>query len=57
MVVDPGIRPNPWDPYPLLLPPDYQPLRTQLPPAAMLPNLLFGLPAKWLGAPRVGLVG
>jgi hypothetical protein len=56
MVVDPGIRPNPWDPYPLLLPPDYQPLRTQLPPAAMMPNLLFGLPAKWLGVPRLGLV-
>ena len=57
MVVDPGIRPNPWEPYPLLLPPDYQPLRTQLPPAAMMPNLLFGLPAKWLGAPRLGLIG
>jgi hypothetical protein len=57
MVVDPGLRPNPWDPYPLLLPPDYQPLRTQLPAAAMMPNLLFGLPAKWLGAPRLGLVG
>jgi hypothetical protein len=23
----------------------------------MMPNLLFGLPAKWLGAPRLGLVG
>jgi hypothetical protein len=57
MVVDPGIRPNPWDPYPLQLPPDYQPLRTELPPATMIPNLLFGLPAKWLGAPRLGLVG
>ena len=57
MVVDPGIRPNPWDPYPLLLPPDFQPLRTELPAAAMIPNLLFGLPAKWLGAPRLGLIG
>ncbi|MDT5354746.1 MAG: hypothetical protein QOJ56_3278 [Mycobacterium sp.] len=57
MVVDPGIRPNPWDAYPLQLPPDYQPLRTELPPAAMIPNLLFGLPAKWLGAPRLGLLG
>jgi hypothetical protein len=57
MVVDPGIRPNPWEPYPLLLPPDYQPLQTQLPAAAMMPNLLFGLPAKWLGAPRLGLIG
>jgi len=56
LVVDPGLRPNPWDPYPLLLPPDFQPLRTQLPAAAMLPNLLFGLPAKWLGAPRLGLI-
>jgi hypothetical protein len=57
MVVDPGIRPNPWDAYPLQLPPDYQPLRTELPPAAMVPNLLFGLPAKWIGAPRLGLIG
>ena len=57
MVVDPGIRPNPWEPYPLLLPPDFQPLRTQLPAAAMIPNLLFGLPAHWLGAPRLGLIG
>jgi hypothetical protein len=56
MVVDPGIRPDPWDAYPLQLPPDYQPLRTELPPAAMIPNLLFGLPAKWLGAPRLGLL-
>ncbi len=56
MVVDPGLRPNPWDPYPLQLPPDYQPMRTELPPATMIPNLLFGLPAKWLGTPRLGLV-
>ena len=57
MVADPAMRPNPWEPYPLLLPPDYQPLRTQYPAAALLPNLVFGLPATWLGAPLMGLVG
>jgi hypothetical protein len=56
LVVDPGLRPNPWA-YPLLLPPDYQQYRTQYPAAALMPNLVFGLPAKWLGAPRLGLIG
>ena len=57
LVVDPGMRPNPWEPYPLLLPPDFQPLRTQYPAAALIPNLVFGLPARWLGVPRLGLIG
>jgi hypothetical protein len=40
-----GMQANPWktgNPYP---------------PAAMIPHLLFGLPAHWLGAPRLGLLG
>ena len=56
LVVDPGMRPNPWA-YPMFLPPDYQPYWTQYPAAALLPNLVFGLPATWLGAPLMGLVG
>jgi hypothetical protein len=40
-----GMRANPWDtgnPYPA---------------AAMIPHLLFGLPAHWLGVRRLGLLG
>ena len=31
MVVDAGMRPNPWEPYPMLLPPDYQPSAPRVP--------------------------
>ena len=45
-IVDAGLRrPNPWD------------SGIQYPAAAMLPHLVFGLPAEWLGAPRLGLIG
>ena len=27
------------------------------PAAGIMPHLLFGLPAEWLGAPRLGLIG
>jgi hypothetical protein len=57
MVVGVGTRPNPWEPYAMFLPPDYQPFLVGYPAAGMIPHLLFGLPAKWLGAPRLGLVG
>nr|WP_142393441.1 glycosyltransferase family 87 protein [Mycobacterium sp. 4858] len=57
-VVEDGLRPNPWAPSPLLLPwNNYQPMGSTYPAAAMLPHLLFGLPAKWLGAPLLGLIG
>ena len=53
-----GIRPNPWEPYPMSLPwGNYQPDVNQYPAAALVPHLLFGLPAQWLGAPRLGLIG
>ena len=55
MVVGAGMRPNPWEPYPMF--PPHPPLRMEYPAAAMMPHLLFGLPAKWLGAPRLGLIG
>ena len=57
MVVGHGMRPNPWEPYPMFLPPDSSRCGIGYPAAAMMPNLLFGLPAKWLGAPRLGLIG
>lgn len=56
MIVGAGLRPNPWEPYGAF-PPDYQPLLNRYPAAGMIPQLLFGLPAEWLGAPRLGLVG
>ena len=53
-----GMRPNPWEPYPLFLPwGDYQLSMNNYPAAGMLPHLLFGVPAHWLGAPRLGLFG
>ena len=52
-----GMRPNPWEPYPLFFPPDFQPGQNNYPAAAMLPQLIFGLLGKWLSAPQLGLLG
>ncbi len=52
-----GMRPNPWAPYPLFFPPDYQPAHNNYPAAAMLPQMIFGLVGKWLDAPQLGLLG
>src|ERR1700752_5182075 len=52
-----GMRPNPWAPYPLFWPPDYQPAHPNYPAASMLPQLIFGLLANWLSAPQLGLLG
>jgi hypothetical protein len=57
MVVDAGMRPNPYEPYPLFLPwLNGEPLPMGGPAAAFVPHLSFGLPAEWLGAPRLGLI-
>lgn len=50
-----GMVPNPWDPYPLYLPPDFKPTRFNYTAAGMAPHVMFGLLGKWLGAPRFGL--
>ena len=52
-----GMRPNPWAPYPLFFPPDYQPAHNNYPAAAMLPQMIFGLAGNWLHAPQLGLLG
>jgi hypothetical protein len=52
-----AMRPNPWAPYPLFLPPDYQPVHSNYPAAAMVPQLIFGLLGKWLSVPKLGLLG
>ena len=57
-VVDAGMRPNAWAPYPIS--PawgTHQESWILYPPAAMMPHMLFGLLGKWLGAPRLGLIG
>ncbi|ASW86160.1 hypothetical protein CKJ61_15385 [Mycobacterium intracellulare] len=54
MVVDAGTRVNPWDD---LMFPGHQPGGMVYPAAGMIPHLLFGIPAKWLGAPLLGLFG
>jgi hypothetical protein len=52
-----GMRPNPWAPLPLFMPPDHQPALNNYPAAALLPQLTFGVLAKWLSAPQLGLLG
>ncbi len=52
-----GMRPNPWAPYPLFLPPNYQPTHSNYPAAAMVPQVIFGLLGKWLSVPQLGLLG
>lgn len=56
MVVSAGTQPDPWI-YPMFLPPDYHPFFLPYPAAGWIPQLLFGVPAQWLGAPRLGLIG
>jgi hypothetical protein len=55
MVVKAVLRPDPWVAYPL--PPPNPLVRMQYPAAGMIPHLLFGLLGKFLGAPRLGLIG
>jgi len=58
MTVDEGMRADPWGPYPVFMPWDnYQAGWVNYPAAAMLPHLLFGVPAKLLGVPQLGLLG
>jgi hypothetical protein len=52
-----GMRPDPWAPSPPFWPPDFRPSHNNYPAAAMLPQLIFGLLGKWLGAPQLGLLG
>lgn len=56
-VVEAAMQPNPWaapaEGLPIF---GDQPLGAGYPAAGMLPHLLFGLPAKMLGIPPVGLV-
>jgi glycosyl transferase family 87 len=55
VVVGAATTNNPWiwEPFPSA----HAPLQFQYTAAAMLPQLLFGLPLKWLGGPRLGLIG
>ncbi|WP_081287328.1 glycosyltransferase 87 family protein [Mycobacterium asiaticum] len=57
IVVDVGLRANPWNPSSLRIPPDFQRAASNYPAAGMVPQVLFGLIGTWLGAPRIGLLG
>jgi hypothetical protein len=52
-----GMRPNPWEPYPLHLPPDFKPATNNYSAGAMLPLIMFGVVGKLLSAPQIGLLG
>lgn len=66
LTMDFGRRANPWEPYPV--PPvssqlphlnGYVPttLRSNYPPAGMVPHMTFWLLGQWLHAPRLGVLG
>lgn len=57
MVVSFAMRPDPWDAYPVYLPSGLTYGYSNYPAAGMVPQAMFGLLGKWLGAPRLGLIG
>jgi hypothetical protein len=58
MILGQGMRPNPWEPYPLLFSwNDYQAILNPYPAAAMLPQMFFGFLGGWLDMPRLGFWG
>ncbi|MGD1237786.1 hypothetical protein [Mycobacterium seoulense] len=57
-VVEVGMRPNPWAPSAAgLAISGSLPAGSGYPAAGMLPHLLFGFPARWLGTPLLGMIG
>ena len=57
MPVSFGMRSNPWLPYPVYTHTGFKFASNNYTAAGMLPQLLFGVAGKWLGAPLVGLIG
>jgi hypothetical protein len=57
ITVSVGMVPNPWDPFPLYLPPDFKPTHFNYMAAGMVPHMIFGYLGKWLGVPLLGLFG
>jgi hypothetical protein len=55
-VVSYGMRPNPWEPYPVYLHSGVQLVYDNYSPAGMLPHMICGFLGKWLHAPRLGLL-
>jgi hypothetical protein len=57
MTVSFGTRPNPWEPYPIHTQSGWKTAYNNYPAAGILPQMLFGVLGKWLGAARLGLFG
>lgn len=55
MIATMGKGPHPWD-SPIVLPPGYESIAIGFPAAGRLTHMFFGLPAYWLGSPRLGLI-
>ena len=56
MTLAEGMRPNPWEPFPLLMPPDFHQALNNYSAAGMMPYMTFGFVGKWLHAPQLGLL-
>lgn len=53
-----GMRANPWEQFPIFIPPDvHLMVANNYPAAGTLPPLMFGLFGKLLGAPVIGVLG
>ena len=57
MPVSFGMRPNPWEPYPVYVQSGLKLAYSNYPAAAMVPQMTFGVLGKWLGVPGLGLFG
>jgi hypothetical protein len=56
IVVNLGMRPNPWEPTPFYLQSGVHLVYDNYSAARMLPHMVFGFPGKLLQAPRLGLL-
>jgi len=57
IMVAQAMRPNPWEPLPILAFSHWSPGPNYYPAAGLVPLVTFGLLGKWSGVPRIGLLG
>lgn len=52
-----GMRPDPWESFPVYVQSGVQLAHNNYPAAGMVPQMIFGVLGKWSGAPQLGLIG